>query len=197
MRKPTETITALLFLLFLVTLLVILLANNPVGRVVEIEKASVKDSVLLDAATRFPNADKVDIINVIRRNSSKVLVVRVTYDYNSTCPKRYHVYYTYPEGKFLPEHPVKASIGCDECKRGACKLTYEEDAIIASTSLPGTEAVRAFVERNKPSVKVERKGLDWEVIWYNDEKAYDVYIPEENGTYSTAIVNVLPSAEKG
>ncbi len=196
MRKVAETIISLLIILFLVTMIIILLAASPSKKVVDIEKTSVKDAVLLDAASRFPNAERVNIINIVNKGGSKVLVVRVTYNYSSTCPKRYHVYYTYPEGRFLPEHPVKASIECNACKK-PCKLTYEEDAIIASVSLQGSDEVRQFVEEEKPEVKVEKNGEGWQVIWYNDNKAYVVTLESNSeGYYSISSIKRMEDIEE-
>jgi len=60
-------------------------------------KLSDKQAILDDARIKFPQADKVDIVNITETSEggSKYLTVkvRVTENYSSTCPKRYHLIY--------------------------------------------------------------------------------------------------------
>ncbi len=179
MRNVAKAVTLAIFVLFLAALLLILAFARPTPSV-SAEKGSVKDAILLDAAYRFPNADKIDIVQLEKKGNDEVFVVRVTYNYSSVCPKRYHVYYTYPDGRFMPEYPVKVVTDCNMCKdvKEGCFITYEEEAIIASVNLNGTEAVRSFVLSEKPTAYVLKKGNVWRVLWLKDGRGYDVTLSD-------------------
>ena len=145
-------------------------------------KLSDKQAILDDARIKFPQADKVDIVNITETSEggSKYLTVkvRVTENYSSTCPKRYHLIYYYPEQKFEPSKPELITKDCSLCSDGKCIVAFEEEAIIASINAPGTEQVRDFVTYKAnpvPSVS-PMEGNSWDVIWRSGSEKMEVVL---------------------
>ena len=174
MHKVAQTISILLIVAFVGILLIISISANSSETKV-IKKTPIKEAIIIDATTRFPNADKIDLINLDIKDGNEVFVLKVTYNYSSICPTRYHVYYTYPDGKFLPEYPVKVT-NCNFCDTSPCKIIYEEEAIIASVNLPKLKYIRNFVSTTKANVHVNKYFNFWEVKWIANNEVYDINI---------------------
>jgi hypothetical protein len=155
-------------------------------------RVTEQQAILDDARIKYPDADIVDIINVteVGSGASKYydVKVRVTELYNSTCPKRYHLEYFYPNQKFEPSTPELVTRDCSLCANGNCLIAFEEEAIIASLNAPGTEGVKYFVVTNKAAPSVSINGDEWRVLWYSQNASVRVSIMSngyvKNVTYS-------------
>jgi len=100
----------------------------------------------------------------------------VTYDYLSPCPRRLHFYYEYPEQNFVPSTPEEIAPGCLVCTEpGDCNIIFEEEAIIASHTLTGTEAVHEYLQTYSatPAVAYYPAYHDEENVWVVDWDAED------------------------
>ena len=145
-------------------------------------KLTERQAILDDARMKFPDADRVDIVNITEttEGSSRYLnvKVRVTENYSSTCPKRFHLQYFYPEQKFEPSKPELVTKDCSLCSDGNCIIAFEEEAIIASVNAPGTEQVSDFAKYKPnpvPSVySLENNG--WQVVWRSGSEKMEVVL---------------------
>ncbi len=152
---------------------------------------SERQAILDDARVKYPDADRVDIINVtnVGTGSSAYLQVkvRVTEKYNSTCPKLYHLEYFYPSQKFEPSKPELITRDCSLCMDGNCLIAFEEEAIIASLNAPKTEGVKYFVISNNATPSVSFVNDLWSVLWYTQNRSVKVSITSngyvQNVTY--------------
>ncbi len=155
-------------------------------------KVTEQQAILDDARAKYPNADIVDIINVteIGSGASKYfqVKVRVTEGYNSTCPKRYHLEYFYPNQRFEPSEPELVTNDCSFCSNGNCLIAFEEEAIIASANAPGTRGVKSFIANNNATPLVMVEGNEWNVLWRAENSSVKISILGngyvENVTYS-------------
>jgi hypothetical protein len=139
---------------------------------------TARQAILDDARIKYPSADVIDIVNVTEGVSGgegySIVKVRVTEEYNSTCPKRYHLEYFYPKQKFEPSKPILMTNDCSLCADGKCVVAFEEEAIIASVSAPGTKTVRSFVTKNGATPKAYSSGDNWQVIWAAQNSSVEV-----------------------
>jgi len=145
-------------------------------------KLSDRQAILDDARIKFPDADMVDIVNITETSeagSSYLIVkVRVTEGFSSTCPKRYHLQYFYPQQKFEPSKPELVTKDCSMCGDGNCIVAFEEEAIIASVNAPGTEEVGDFVD-SKPNPVPSVAPLEnnsWSVTWRSGSEKVTVIL---------------------
>jgi|GEM_PF-6187364 len=180
----------ILFFAFMILLFVI----NPRGVQTTHEtefKVTEEQAILDDARVKYPDADRVGIINVteIGQGSSAYfqVKVRVTEQYNSTCPKLYHLEYFYPNQKFEPSKPELITKDCSLCSDGKCLIAFEEEAIIASLNTPGTGGVKQFVVANNAAPSVSFANGEWSVLWYSQNNSVKVVMTSsgfaENVTY--------------
>jgi hypothetical protein len=179
----------ILFFVFMILLFVI----NPRGvQTHETEfKVSEEQAILDDARVKYPDADRVGIINVteIGQGSSAYfqVKVRVTELYNSTCPKLYHLEYLYPNQKFEPSKPELITKDCSLCSEGKCLIAFEEEAIIASLNAPGTEGIKYFVVTSNATPSVSLANDLWSVLWSSQNRSVQVVMTGsgfvENVTY--------------
>jgi hypothetical protein len=176
MRDVVLTIAVFLLIAFVISIMLIFATAQQGNKTARIEQESIENAIIEDASQRFRGADIIDIAYLTKRDNNEVVVLRVTYNYSSVCPKRQHVYYSYPEGRFIPSYPVEVITTCDLCKNNACTIAYEEEAIIASLNIKGTEAVRDFVITEKARPLPRKIGDDiWKVSWITqDQKRADV-----------------------
>lgn len=113
-----------------------------------------KNFFLEDLKGKYPNADireVTEIMNVTAPDGSTYfqLKARVTTGINSPCPERLHVYYDYPPKNFVAQQPEYITSGCKVClNEPKCTIAFAEEAIIASHTYNGTEAVAAFIKEN-------------------------------------------------
>ncbi|RME78907.1 MAG: hypothetical protein D6769_03760 [Methanobacteriota archaeon] len=188
MKKVVLSLALFIIVAFIATSLVVLISSkaSPDSGV---SKASLENAVLEDARTRFADADIVEINNIEEKGGNKYIVVRVTYNYSSTCPIRKHVYYTYPEGLFLPEYPVNVITSCSFCKSGDCLIAYDEEAILASVNAKGTAQVRDFAELNNATPLVSKLGNIWKVKWVADNSVMEVALTQKGSLVDVKLIN--------
>ena len=109
---------------------------------------------LEDLKEKYPNADVrevTEILNVTASDGSSYyqLKARVTSGMGTPCPERLHVYYDYPPKNFVAQPPEYITSGCKVCiNEAVCTLAFPEEAIIASHTYNGTEAVSDFIKQN-------------------------------------------------
>ncbi len=186
MRNMLIGFFILIFISFIAALIIIFLSSKK--PFVKLEEQVLENAIIEDAKKRFQGADIVDIVKITKRDENEVVLVRLTYNYSSICPKRHHVYYSYPSGRFLPEYPVEVITNCDFCKNGSCFIAYEEEAIIASVNIKGSEKIRDFVISQKayPVVKKLDKNY-WQVSWISNDKKAVVVISKNGELISSKI----------
>ena len=149
---------------------------------------------LEDAKDKFPNAT-VSLVAVFPLNAEEckqmcvsgsngtLIIVKAVYWKTPLCPVRYHIRYIFPYRGFsnLPPEPIVND--CSLCKNKPCKITLEEEAVIASVNVNGTEEVRKFALKNnaKPKVLDKDGSKIWHVIWRAGNTYYTVVL-NENGS---------------
>ncbi|MEM4295441.1 MAG: hypothetical protein QXS91_01385 [Candidatus Anstonellales archaeon] len=171
MRDVVVAISILLIVAFIISILLIFATAKQTGQILSVEKQSIENAIIEDASQRFRGADIIDIVKLTKKDNNEVAVLRVTYNYSSICPKREHVYYSYPEGRFLPQYPIEVITSCDLCRNSNnCLIAYEEEAIIASTNIKGTEKLRDFVINEGASPIPKKIGENvWKVTWISED----------------------------
>jgi hypothetical protein len=149
-----------------------------------------KQAILDDARMKYPDADRLDIVNITETTEGSAtflnVKVRVTENYSSTCPQRYHLQYFYPEQKFEPSKPELITKDCHLCSDGNCIIAFEEEAIIASINAPGTEQVSDFV-KYKPNTVPSVSPLEnnsWDVIWRSGAEKIEVILSNRGDVIS-------------
>ena len=126
-----------------------------------------------DLRHRFPDADVIDVLNVSQVTAESGtyynLKGRVTMGLDSACPERRHIYYNYPEQKFVPQPDEYITKDCRICLDVAkCVIGFEEEAIIASHTLGDTGAVQQYLNDYgdaSPAVSYDSKTRLWNVTW--------------------------------
>jgi hypothetical protein len=188
--NPVAVLIAIIFF-FVIVFLSYNNMPNKGGSQVEM-KLTDRQAILDDARMKFPDADKVDIVNVseVFEGSANYLLVkvRVTENYSSTCPLRYHLQYFYPQQKFEPSKPELVTKDCSLCKDGNCIVAFEEEAIIASINAPGTSQVSDFV-RSKPNPVPSVSALgdsSWDVIWRSGSEKIEVMLSNRGEVLSVS-----------
>ena len=129
---------------------------------------------LEDLKDKYPNADVREVIEILPLTSSDgspyfQLKARVTSGTSSPCPERVHVYYDYPPKNFVAQPPEYITKGCKVCLNvDVCSIAFPEEAIIASHTYSGAEAVAQFVRDNTDataSASFDPASGIWTVKW--------------------------------
>ena len=148
-----------------------------------------KGYVIEDLSVRQPGADLIEIISWEKRYNEEgegyyLVKASVTEGYYTPCPERTHYYYFYPEQNFIPQPPEKITEGCEVCEGSGCVIAFREEAIIASHTSSGTEAVQSFIEKHADaSPRVWEQPNGWLVHWTSEEAPYFYRVElKENGT---------------
>lgn len=143
-----------------------------------VEQADAKKFVIEELKNKYPLAD-VEIIMVtekVANDSSKYYEIKakVTKDLASPCPERMHIYFDYPEQNFVSQPPEYITKDCKVClEKQNCPILFQEEAIIASHTLDGTENVQEFITGNKgvyPAVNENQNS--WTVYWDSPLTSY-------------------------
>jgi hypothetical protein len=143
-----------------------------------LSQESAKAFFLEDLQGKYPNADVREVMEILPATASDgspyfQLKARVTTGLYTPCPERIHVFYDYPPKNFVAQPPEYITRGCRVClDTPTCILAFPEEAIIASHTYNGTEAVAAFVKGNSDAA-VQATALDtygnhsgvWLVQW--------------------------------
>jgi len=137
-------------LLFVLTILLVLLLPRPAATTEE----SIAKLAVADAQEKFPGA-KVEVLNITKEGDNYLIKLKVVEEPESSCPKRYHITYIYPERHFVGERELmNPSCQPCQCPSEPCVLLFEEEAVAAT----------APYGEGKPQ-RVERRGNVWIVYW--------------------------------
>ena len=133
-----------------------------------------KKFFLEDLQGKYPSADVREITDITNATGSDgkpyfQLKARVTSGINTPCPERVHVYYDYPPKNFVSQPPEYITKGCKVClNEPVCVLAFPEEAIIASHTYEGAEAVAQFVKSNadaKAGASFQDSYGDYSGVW--------------------------------
>lgn len=146
------------------------------------QEQNVKSLILEDLKTKHPDSAVgiISIEKVVHNNSTYYAIkAKVTKDDSTPCPIRIHYYYNYPEQNFITRPPEYITKNCKVCTDSSCHIMFEEEAIIASHTLKGTELIKKYITDNKgayPKVDAHKEG--WTVIWKSpsSEFGYEISI---------------------
>lgn len=150
------------------------------------ERTTIKDFIIEDLKNKHPNAEVVEILimNLEKNEDDEdyyYIKAKVTEGLTTPCPTRIHYHYNYPEQNFITQPPEYITKDCEFCEVTPCAISFEEEAIIASHTLEGTEEIAEFVEENEdayPTVTKESEG--WRVIWLEpDGEGFDILLSSD------------------
>jgi hypothetical protein len=178
-------------ILLIVILLVIIAVLVKLAEFVvklNVEETDASKFVLEDLRTKYPAADIAVMSMTSKYNDlgGKYFEVkaRVTQNADGPCPDRSHIFYNYPVQNFVPQPKEVITANCAVCTEGICNIAFAEEAVIASHTLGGTDAVRYYLVANQNAVPaVTEKSDTWLVKWDSATSAAS-YLAEihRNGT---------------
>jgi len=186
-------------LLILILLAAIVLLAGAVGFFkTNIESADASKFVLEDLKVKYPNAD-ISILEtkeLLNSNNEKYYEVkaRVTEGLYTPCPVRVHIYYNYPVQNFVPQPADVITQNCAVCTEGTCILNYPEEAIIASHTFRGTEAVADFVRGQSAVPSVTDLNSSWLVKWDSVSSSYYYDVALDKGGQVLNVTKVSKGA---
>jgi hypothetical protein len=136
-----------------------------------VEQADAKKFVLEELKNRYPEADTA-IISMQEKTSASgskyyEIKTKATMNPASPCPERLHIYFNYPEQNFVPQPAEYVTKNCQVClDKTNCPILFEEEAIISSHTLPGTEEITQFIADNQAAYPTVTEGeKEWTVEW--------------------------------
>ncbi|MFH0818142.1 MAG: hypothetical protein V1909_05945 [Candidatus Micrarchaeota archaeon] len=144
------------------------MANKPT----QTTEYDAKNFVVNDAQGKYPEAD-VEVLSTNYSQNSWKIKVKATLNASSSCPERIHLYYDYPAFQFSTRQPEFITKNCQICINvPECVIVFPEEALIASHTFPGTEAVKTFLVQH-PTAKGNAKQLSsyknfrnvWKIEW--------------------------------
>jgi hypothetical protein len=147
----------------------------------EIVEADARAFVSEELATKYPSAD-IEIMSVTPRYNQYEdkyfeLKAKVTEYFDTPCPERSHIYYLYPVQNFVAQPADVITASCEVCTEGICVIAFEEEAVIASHTFPGTETVHSYVTTYTDATPQVIEDQDtWYVMWdsKNSKRYYTV-----------------------
>jgi hypothetical protein len=176
-------------------LIVLILAIVSIVKIAEFFKTQVFEGdatkfVLEDLNSKYPGAD-IEIISIQRMTNEQggnyfEIKTKVTKNQYTPCPERMHIFYNYPTQNFVPRQPEIITANCRVCtdSHSNCILVFPEEAIIASHTFAGTEAVAEYL-KSRADARAEITETDggWTVRWDAPDAAY-YYVVEllKNGS---------------
>jgi len=149
-------------------------------------KAFVND----DLKAKYPDAEIREITETTFFEDSYQMKARVTYNYSTKCPVRLNIYYDYPKKGFVASPPEYVTRDCTVCKNVAqvsCILGTPEEAIIASHSIAGSDAVKGYFVAHpdaKPDANFYTEYVDknntryrdvWVVKWLSPTTNFGIF----------------------
>ena len=161
--------------------------------------------VLEDLKAEYGEDANFEIISInenpsIEEGKGKYFTIkaRVTLYPDSSCPERIHLYYNYPEQGFVTQPPDYITKNCKICiDQPTCQLIFNEEAIIASHTIEGTENVKQYITQYpnaKATVSAPTNGQDnWLVEWDSEEADF-YYIVEISR--NAELINISTSFKK-
>ena len=89
----------------------------------------------------------MSIKKMVNEHGQKYFEVKakVTENPETKCPGRKHIFYNYPAQNFVPQPPEVITSNCAVCVQGICTIAFPEEAVIASHTFAGTEAVQDYL----------------------------------------------------
>ncbi len=166
----------LVLLLFLLSIFAILGYNQQFSTQ-EVELEKYINTILTYLHQKYPDADIIDVVSVQDlNNTNKKITFRITFNYTSPCPKRYHAYFIYPEYLTKEVQLDLITWNCELCKKGPCKIIFKEEAIIAAYN-----KVPSLKQKHPQDILVNFKNNTWNVTFIYPEKNISVYL-SVNGT---------------
>ncbi len=156
-----------------------------------VDITEAKQYVEEDLRNRYPTADIIGVLNASEISGTGGIYYnirgRVTMNLDSQCPDRRHIYYNYPAQNFVPQPDEYITRECKICINITnCLLAFEEEAIIASHTLPGTAAVQQFLKDYsdaKPIAAHDNQTGAWTVTWESKRFAKQVSVLISDNAY--------------
>ena len=166
------------------------------GPKIQVPEEKAVNFVMDDLANKYPGGD-YSILSMELKKSDKGenyydIKAKATIGLDTPCPKRIHVYYNYPEQGFVVHPPDVVTDNCLYCtNQPNCIIMFDEEAIIASHTIGGTEAVTAYISEfdAQPKVSFDDANDVWTVTW--DSPAADRTV-----TVKISSGNALESVEQ-
>ncbi len=149
-----------------------------------ITEKDAETSVLEDLEAKYGEDAELEIISIaenqpVEEGKGKYFTIkaRVTLSPSSKCPERIHLYYNYPEQGFVTQPPDYITKNCEICvDQPMCYLIFNEEAIIASHTINGTENVKQYLNQYpnaKSTISAPTNGQDnWIVTWDSDTSEF-------------------------
>jgi len=182
MRKEVVVIG----LLIVITLLLVLFPRTDTK-----DYTNAKNFIQEHLRAKYPDADVIEVINGegVAPTGYVSLKARVTRQYATPCPERIHEYYNVSVANmqnFVTGASEYITRGCKICTgETTCILAFEEEAIIASHTDPGTDQVVQYLQNYpdaKPNVPVtfladyNGQGEAWNVTWVSQKAPFSIYV---------------------
>ncbi len=158
----------------IVVLIILILAIVSLVKIIEFFKVNVQEAdaskfVLEDLYSKYPGADiEIMVIKELYNDQDEKyyeIKAKVTENHLTACPERMHIYYSYPVQNFITQPNEYITSGCKVCTEGICTIAFPEEAIIASHTFHGTEAVHEYVTTQNAVPSVTEDNNDWVVTW--------------------------------
>ncbi len=150
-----------------------------------------KKFFLEDLKGKYPDAEVREITEILPQTTPEgnpyfQLKARVTNGLSTPCPERINVYYDYPPKNFVAQPPEYITKGCKVCLNvDVCVLAYPEEAVIASHTYSGTDAVSQFIKGNadaKAEASFKEQYGEFPGVWLVKWSS-----AASNGTYTVAL----------
>lgn len=142
----------------------------------KMENLDAKKVILEDLQTKYPNADKYEILEMREMANMKgdpysQVKAQVTIGLASKCPERVHIYYNYPEQSFEAYPPEYITRGCKVCQNvDKCIIAFPEEAVIASHYLDLSGSVMDYINTNNAYPEVSGFENTWIVLWRSQKE---------------------------
>ncbi|VVB58087.1 Uncharacterised protein [Candidatus Anstonella stagnisolia] len=147
-----------------------------------------KKLFLDDLQRKYPNADVREIMDVTQEAGSNgsyyQLKARVSSNLIYPCPERLHIYYNYPPQNFVTQPPDIITRDCKLCiNEPTCILAFEEEAIVASHTYPGTDAISSYINTYQDAIPTASFASEydtyknvWIVKWDSKSAPYSMKV---------------------
>lgn len=145
----------------------------------DIQPADASKFVVEDLHSKYSNAD-IEIMTITEMHNDNgdkyyEIKVKVTKNPLGPCPERMHIFYNYPDQNFVSQPTEYITRNCKVCTEGTCIMVFPEEAVIASHTFEGTEAVDAYITQYDAIPTTTEADDVWTVKW-DSEDAPNYYI---------------------
>ena len=146
----------------------------------DVQEADASKFVVEDLHSKYPTADiEIMVIRELHNDNDEKyyeIKAKVTKDPLTPCPERMHIFYNYPVQNFVTQPTEYITRNCQVCTEGTCTIAFPEEAVIASHTFEGTEAVHDYITQYDDAVPVVSEADDkWTVTW-DSKEASSYYI---------------------